>query len=87
MNEPILEKSHKHVWDYKPITWGTFIKLRKISQQVANKFGYPVYLVGSALNKEVPRDIDISIIIPIDEYIKMFGELPQDQKDYGCSLS
>lgn len=87
MNEPILGKARAHGYDYKPITWKAFIRLCEASQQVANKFGFPVYLVGSALYKEIPRDIDISVIIPIEEYIKMFGELPQHQDNYGKYLA
>lgn len=84
--EPILGKSHSHGWDYKPITWDNFLKLRDAAQKTADEGGYPVYLVGSALYKEIPRDIDLSVIIPLAKYEKMFGKLPEKQEDYGWYL-
>lgn len=89
MNEPILGKNRSHGWDYKPITWGAFLKLRKAAQATADAIGYPVYLVGSALSKELPRDIDISIIVPLEFYEKEIGgecggKWPKDiQAQYG----
>lgn len=86
MNEPILGKRRPHGWDYKPITWGAFLKLKDASQKVADEIGYPVYLVGSTLYKEVPRDIDISVIMPLDKYEEMFEKLPQKQEYYSGYL-
>ena len=43
MNEPVLGKARPHDFDYKPITWGAFLKLKESAQKVADKFGYPVY--------------------------------------------
>jgi predicted nucleotidyltransferase len=86
MREPILRKAEPHGYDYKPITWNAFIKLREASQKVADIIGYPVYLVGSALYKEIPRDIDISIIMPLNKFEEMFGELPEKQESYSVYL-
>jgi hypothetical protein len=86
MNEPILSKANPRKDDYKPIVWGEFLKLREAAQQTANACGYPIYLVGSALYKEIPRDIDISVIIPLDKYEEMFGKLPEQQDKYGVYL-
>ena len=86
MNEPVLGKARPHDFDYKPITWGAFLKLKESAQKVADKFGYPVYLVGSALYKEIPRDIDVSIIIPLEKYEEMFKKLPEKQEYYGAYL-
>lgn len=36
-----------------------------------------VYLVGSALIKPNPRDIDIRAIMPIPQFKKLFGPIPQ----------
>lgn len=82
MNEPILTKAKPHGYDYKPITWGIFLQLRDAAQKTANSFGHPVYLVGSALHKILPRDIDISVIMPLNDFEKMFGELPKKQECY-----
>jgi len=87
MNEPVLSKREPRPDNYKPITWGAFLKLKEAAQKSANAFGYPVYLVGSALHKEVPRDIDISIILPLSEFEELFGNLPTEQKDYGWYLA
>jgi len=86
MNEPILGKAEPHGFDYQPMKWNAFLKLRESAQKVANSFGYPVYLVGSVLYKEVPRDIDISIIIPLEKYQEMFGKLPEKQEIYAYYL-
>ena len=86
MNEPILGKAKPHGYDYKPITWGAFLKLKESAQEVADSFGYPVYLVGSALYKEIPRDIDISVIMPLNKYVELFGELPDKQEGYNFYL-
>ena len=83
-NEPILSKRNPRLNSYKPITWGAFIKLMEAAQKVANKTEYPVYLVGSALYKEIPRDIDISVIIPLDEYELLFEKLPTKQEDFSA---
>lgn len=82
MNEPILGKNEPHGFDYTPITWEDFLKLREAARISADNIGYPIYLVGSALHKYVPRDIDISVIIPLNEYQLMFGKLPTEQCDF-----
>lgn len=61
------------------MTWLMFIKLRKWAEQVANRTGYKVYLVGSTLEKEVPRDIDISVIMPFEEYERLYVKWPDEQ--------
>jgi hypothetical protein len=86
MNEPILGKAQPHGYDYKPITLGAFLKLKEAAQKTADTSGYPVYLVGSALYKEVPRDIDVSVIIPLEKYEEMFGKLPKKQEYYSGYL-
>ena len=78
MNEPILSKRPPHGYDYKPFTWPMFIKLREWAEQVSSKTGYKVYLVGSTLEKEIPRDIDISVIMPFEEYERLYGKWPDD---------
>lgn len=86
MNEPILDKAEPHGYDNKPLTWGEFLKIKEVSQKVANATGYPVYLVGSALHKEAPRDIDISIIIPQKDYKKMFSGVIKIFKKGECTI-
>lgn len=72
IKEPILSKNESHPLDYKELTFKDFLIIQEVAQEVANKIGYAVYLVGSALNKHNPRDIDLSIIIPYEEFIKKY---------------
>ena len=87
MNEPILEKNEPHAFDYTPITWSDFLKIRNAAQIAANNIDWPVYLVGSALSKPNPRDIDISIIIPSPIYQFKYGLLPERQEDFAKYLA
>ena len=57
---PILTKNEPNeVWDNKLMTWDMFLKIRTWAQKVADDNRAPIYLVGSVLKKESPRDIDI----------------------------
>lgn len=80
--EPVLDKRPSHPYDYKEMTWGKFIRLRKWAKKLADEVGYPVYLVGSTLTKVIPRDFDVSVIIPLNEYEKMYGVQPDTQEGY-----
>lgn len=86
MNEPIFKKSEPHGFDNRPIEWKHFLKLYNAAQVSADNIGYPVYLVGSSLYKEIPRDIDVCVIIPLSEYEQMFGRLPNKQNEYANYL-
>jgi predicted nucleotidyltransferase len=44
---------------------------------------YPVYLVGSVLKKDNPRDIDILCVIPDDDFEKIFNLKPNQWKEEG----
>lgn len=80
--EPILSK---HIADpkrdYKPMTWERFLQLRAWAKWVAWREKCTVCLVGSVLEKAVPRDIDIALIWPLAEFEAMFGPLPTDPRD------
>lgn len=72
-------------YDYRHMTWETFLTIREYAQEIANAEGYPVYLVGSVLWKSYPRDLDMSMIMPVDDFEKRYGKLPEDEeslKDY-----
>lgn len=76
--EPILGKEYDQPGRAKrPVTWGMLRKLRAWAQKTADAFGYPVYLVGSVLSKSCPRDVDVAIIIPVAEFERRFGPIPQ----------
>ena len=86
MSEPVFTKREPRKYDYKPMTWWMFLQLREWAQGVANDMGYPVYLVGSVLYKIVPRDIDVSVIIPLADYEQKYGKLPEKQEEYSVYL-
>jgi hypothetical protein len=69
-------------YDYHHMTWETFLTIREYAQEIANKEGYPVYLVGSVLWKPYPRDIDLSLIMPLDDFEKRYGKLPEDEESF-----
>lgn len=87
MNEPVLGKRKPHGNSYKQFTWSAFLELKEAAQKTADASGFPVYLVGSVLFKEAPRDIDVSVILPSDEYEKRFKPLPTKQEYYSAYLN
>jgi hypothetical protein len=77
--EPILGKAHAQPHrDYRLLTWTRFLRLRRWAQRVADHEGAQVYLVGSALTKRRPRDLDVSIIVPHDRFVAQFGPIPRE---------
>jgi len=83
IKEPILSKNESHSLDYKKLTFKDFLIIQEAAQEVANKIGYAVYLVGSSLKKHNPRDIDLSIIIPYEEFIKKY-DIKEDDSAASC---
>ena len=77
METPVFTKRDPRPYDYQEMTWGKFIKLREWAKVASKEIGYPIYLVGSVLQKEVPRDFDIVIAIPQKEFEEKFGELTE----------
>lgn len=43
------------------------------AKKMKKLYGYPVYLVGSAMWKPKPRDIDVCCILPDAEFKKKYG--------------
>ena len=78
METPIFTKREPRPYDYQEMTWLNFIRLREWAKSTSEKIGYPIYLVGSTLQKEVPRDFDVVITIPQKEFEERFGELTKD---------
>lgn len=78
--EPILTKAHADPSrDYKPMTWERFLLLRAWARYVAWREGCTVAMVGSVLEKEIPRDIDVALIWPADKFREMFGTTNHDE--------
>ena len=77
--EPILGKRQDMpVKVHRPFTWTTFRRLREWAKGAADATGYPVYLVGSALSKYRPRDIDVAIIVPVADFERQHGPIPSE---------
>lgn len=75
---PVYDKSpFAPQWEYHAPTWTTFLIIREWAQEMSNKTGYPLYLVGSMLMKSHPRDIDISMVMPLADFEKRYGEIPR----------
>ena len=55
IKEPILSKNESHPLDYKELTFKDFLIIQEVSQEVANKIGYAVYL--KLKNKSRKTDI------------------------------
>ena len=77
METPVFTKRQPRPYDYQEMTWGKFIKLREWAKVASQEIGYPIYLVGSTLHKEIPRDFDIVVTIPQKEFEEVFGELTE----------
>lgn len=75
METPVFTKREHRPYDYQEMTWGKFIRLREWAKKTAQEIGYPIYLVGSTLQKEVPRDFDVVMTIPVKEFEERFGVL------------
>jgi hypothetical protein len=50
-----------------------YILLQQFGQVVQEAFGYFPYHVGSSLAGKTWRDVDVRLILPDDEYQRMFG--------------
>lgn len=75
--EPLLGKNASIPgMDYKEMTWERFLILRAWAQVVADKENATVCMVGSALVKTNPRDIDIAVVLPLARFVERFGEIP-----------
>lgn len=82
-HSPILTKDvERPTQEHKLFTWERFLKLREWAQELANEHQAPVYLVGSVLTKDLPRDIDISVIFSVAVYEERFGKIPNATNDF-----
>lgn len=50
-----------------------YLKLRRFGAYMAARFHAPVYLVGSALTKANPRDIDVRVVLSEDHFKARYG--------------
>lgn len=83
MNDPVLTKHPADPrCDYKPMTWERFLLLRAWAKWIAWSERCTVALVGSTLEKTVPRDIDIALIWPVTEFKARFSSLLTDEEGH-----
>lgn len=54
--------------DFVPVCFRGGDQLIRWANAMSGFFGHPVYLVGSQLTKEKPRDIDIVVVIPDNDF-------------------
>jgi hypothetical protein len=47
--------------------------LKDWANEIAKRYDSPVYLVGSALTKSNPRDVDVAVILKDSDFFKRFG--------------
>jgi hypothetical protein len=57
----------------EPAPWWLAQILRPWANQIAARFAAPVYLVGSALREEYPRDVDIRIVLTDADFVQRYG--------------
>lgn len=76
VTEPILGKARPDHRDHRPMTWRRFLILREWAQRVSKEHGVSVYLVGSVLTKTRPRDVDVAVVWPEAEFVRLFGPIP-----------
>lgn len=70
---PRLGKNDPDRRDHKELTWAAVRKLREVAQGVAREHDCEIYLVGSAMAKSKPRDIDIAAVWPLADFERRFG--------------
>lgn len=66
--------SVSHVQTNRFLETDVGLRLKKLIPVIKTRYyGCPVYLVGSALNKTYPRDVDVVIVVPDDLFLAMYG--------------
>ncbi len=61
---------------------GFVIALQAWARWIAAETGCQPYLVGSALAKRCPRDVDVALVWPDAEYEQYFGPIPRSLEEY-----
>ena len=57
-------------------------KLTKLANHWYAYYGGPVFLIGSALEKEEPRDIDIRVVVTKEDFERLYGKYEDFSKEY-----
>jgi len=66
-----------------------FKRLSVEATKLAGRYGHPVYLCGSALidHNEFPRDWDVRMMLPDDEFAAHFGSAESPLAEYEETLA
>lgn len=75
-NDPVLGKRPPDKRDHRPLTWPVFLKIREWAQTVAAAQQCALYLVGSVLDHDCPRDVDVALVLPREAFEARFGPIP-----------
>ena len=70
--------------EHKALSYGFVVAACRWARWVQQKTGCMPYLVGSALDKQCPRDVDIALIWHDAMFEREFGPLPRDQEEYAA---
>ncbi len=71
--EPVFTKNPDTRTDHRPLTGARFQVIRAWARWAAKRQGFRVYLVGSALEKARPRDVDLALVYSDEEFARRFG--------------
>ncbi len=75
---PVTAESHQA---YVPLAWDIFLGLRAWAKWNARAINAPIYLVGSALTHDAPRDVDLAIVFSESRFERMFGLVPHSDEE------
>ncbi len=79
---PTLPGSPAANREYLPITWDFMLRLRTWARWLAVHAQAHVYLVGSALDHDSPRDVDVAVVWPRERYEYHFGPTPRTKEEH-----
>ena len=57
-------------------------ELIRIANQMCAYYGGPVYLIGSSMDNETARDIDIRCVISIEDFNRIYGSYSEFASEY-----
>ena len=73
MSEALEGEFWSKAWAARELTSWRGKSLRGWANLMASRYGRPVYLVGSALEEAMPRDIDVRVVLAKSEWEARFG--------------
>ena len=82
--EWLIKGKRSHEWwrENVAVPWDFFLGLRAWAKWVAVETGSHAYLVGSALDHDRPRDIDVAFVWTAGDWKRHFGVVPTSGQEY-----